>query len=233
MNRIKYIWGILIVLCCLQACYDDNSKLADQPIIEVNILPTAKDSINIYFNNTLEIKADIESETDALTYQWDMGLYAEDPKTGESTTVFKNISQEKDLSYVVRELGHYHLRQIVTSEDGSTIKYYHVFVNSQFEEGFTILERRPDGKGGISFLKTLTPEEIEAGMEPSFMQNAFAYANGGKELYLDPVDIDKVGNYLYILHGESQKLVQIDAKTFEEIYEYDFKFYQLDLFQPR
>ena len=221
MNRIKYIWGILIVLCCLQACYDDNSKLADQPIIEVNILPTAKDSINIYFNNTLEIKADIESETDALTYQWDMGLYAEDPKTGESTTVFKNISQEKDLSYVVRELGHYHLRQIVTSEDGSTIKYYHVFVYSQFEEGFTILERRPDGKGGISFLKTLTPEEIEAGMEPSFMQNAFAYANGGKELYLDPVDIDKVGNYLYILHGESQKLVQIDAKTFEEIYEYD------------
>ena len=63
MNRIKYIWGILIVLCCLQACYDDNSRLADQPIIEVNILPTAKDSINIYFNNTLEIKADIESET--------------------------------------------------------------------------------------------------------------------------------------------------------------------------
>ena len=129
MNRIKYIWGILIVLCCLQACYDDNSKLADQPIIEVNI------------------KADIESETEELTYQWDMGLYSEDPKTGESSTVFKNISQEKDLSYVVRDLGHYHLRQVVTSEDGSTIKYYHVFVNSQFEEGFTILGRRPDGKG--------------------------------------------------------------------------------------
>ena len=84
MNRIKYILGILIGLCCLQACYDDNSKLADQPIIEVNILPTAKDSINIYFNNTLEIKADIESETEELTYQWDMGLYSEDQKTGES-----------------------------------------------------------------------------------------------------------------------------------------------------
>lgn len=233
MNRIKYIWGILIVLCCLQACYDDNSKLADQPIIEVNILPTAKDSINIYFNNTLEIKADIESETEELTYQWDMGLYSEDPKTGESSTVFKNISQEKDLSYVVRDLGHYHLRQVVTSEDGSTIKYYHVFVNSQFEEGFTILGRRPDGKGSISFMKTLTPEEEEAGMQPTFVQNAFAYANEGKELYADPVDIDKVGNYLYILHGESQKLVQIDAKTFEEIYEYDFKFYDLNFLPGR
>ena len=78
---------------------------------------------------------------------------------------------------------------------------------------------------------TLTPEEEEAGMQPAFVQNAFAYANEGKELYADPVDIDKVGNYLYILLGESQKLVQIDAKTFEEIYEYDFKFYQLD-FMP-
>ena len=73
-------------------------------------------------------------------------------------TVFKNISKEKDLSYVVRDLGHYHLRQVVTSEDGSTIKYYHVFVNSQFEEGYTILGRRPDGKGSIAFMKTLTPE---------------------------------------------------------------------------
>lgn len=137
------------------------------------------------------------------------------------------------MSYVVRELGHYHLRQIVTSEDGSTIKYYHVFVNSQFEEGFMILGRRPDGKGSISFMKTLTPEEVEAGMQPSFMQNAFAYANEGKELYMDPVDVDKVGNYLYILHGESQKLVQIDAKTFKEIYEYDFKFYELNFVPGR
>ena len=233
MNKIKYIWGILIALCCLQSCYDDNSKLADQPIVLANILPSAKDSINIYFNNTLEIKADIESETDELTYQWDMGLYAADAKTGESMTVFKNISKEKDLSYVVRDLGHYHLRQVVTSKDGSTIKYYHVFVNSQFEEGFTILGRRPDGLASISFMKTLTPEEIEAGMKPSFVQNAFAYANEGKELYADPVDIDKVGKYLYILHGESQKMIQIDAKTFKEVYEYDFKYYQLDFLPGR
>ena len=73
MNKI--IYGVcLLILCGLQACYDDNSTLADQPIIEVKINQTAKDSINIYFNNTLEIKGDIESETDALTYQWDMGL---------------------------------------------------------------------------------------------------------------------------------------------------------------
>lgn len=233
MNKIIYIWSVFALLCGLQACYDDNSKLADQPIIEVKINQTAKDSINIYFNNTLEIKGDIESETDALTYQWDMGLYSTNTQTGESTTVFKNISKDKDLSYVVRDLGHYHLRQVVTSEDGSSIKYYHVFVNSQFEEGYTILGRRPDGKGSVSFMKTLTPEEIEQGMQPSFLQNAYVYANEGEELYMDPVDMDKVGKYLYILHGESQKMVQIDAKTFKKVYEYDFKYYELDFVPGR
>ena len=224
---------MIVILCGLQACYDDNSKLADQPIIEVKINQTAKDSINIYFNNTLEIKGDIECETDALTYQWDMGLYSMDSQTGESMTVFKNISKEKDLSYVVRDLGHYHLRQVVTSEDGSTIKYYHVFVNSQFEEGYTILGRRPDGKGSIAFMKTLTPEEIEQGMQPTFMQNAYAYANEGEELFMDPVDVDKVGKFLYILHGTSQKMLQIDAKTFKKVYEYDFKYYALDFLPGR
>lgn len=233
MKNIMNIVRVLFVLCCLSACYDDASELADQPIIAVDILPTAKDSINIYFNNALKIEGKIESETEELTYQWDMGLYQEDTQTGESLTVFKNISKEKDLNYVVKDLGHYHLRQVVTSEDGSTIKYYHVFVNSQFEEGFTILGRRPDGKGSISFMKTLTPEEVEAGMTPSFVQNVFAYANGGEELYDDPVEIDKVGDYLYILHGESQKLIQIDAKTFEKRFEYDFKFYQSDFVPNR
>ena len=38
---------MIVILCGLQACYDDNSKLADQPIIEVKINQTAKDSINI------------------------------------------------------------------------------------------------------------------------------------------------------------------------------------------
>ena len=233
MNKIKYILGIFIVSCCFIACYDDNSSLADQPIIEVGVSSNAKDTVNIYFNNTLEIKADIQSETEDLTYQWDMGLYSENTQTGESTTVFKNISKDRDLNYIVRDLGHFHLRQIVTSKDGSTIKYYHIFVNSQFEEGFTILGRRPDGKASIAFMKTLTPEEVEAGMKPTFLQNAYVYANEGEELYADPVDIDKVGQYLYILHGESQKLTQIDAKTFKKVYEYDFKYYQADFVPTR
>ena len=79
-------------------------------------------------------------------------------------------------------------------------------MNSPFEEGFTILGRRPDGKGSLAFMKTLTKNEEASGMRPEFIQNAFVFANEGKELYLDPVDCDKVEQSLYILHGEGQNL---------------------------
>ena len=220
---------MLIMLYVMQACYDDNSSLADQPIIEVGINSGTRDSIDIYFNDTLKINPELEiSRSTELTYQWSMGVFKAD-----STTVYKEISTEKDLKYIVRELGHFHLRQVVTSEDGSTIRYYHVFVNSPFEEGFTILGRRPDGKGSLAFMKTLTKNEEASGMRPEFIQNAFVFANEGKELYLDPVDCDKVEQSLYILHGEGQKLVQIDAKTFKVLMEYDFRYYDANFIPTR
>lgn len=220
---------MLIMLYVMQACYDDNSSLADQPIIEVGINSGTRDSIDIYFNDTLKINPELEiSRSTELTYQWSMGVFKAD-----STTVYKEISTEKDLKYIVRELGHFHLRQLVTSEDGSTIRYYHVFVNSPFEEGFTILGRRPDGKGSLAFMKTLTKNEEASGMRPKFVQNAFVFANEGKELYLDPVDCDKVDQSLYILHGEGQRLVQIDAKTFKVLMEYDFRYYDANFIPTR
>lgn len=222
MNALNYIGSLLAGLLLLTGCYDDGSAFADRPIIEIGIQTDGKDTINIYFNDTLRIGTEIECETGDLEYEWGIGKYQKE------ATLFKKVSDVKDLEYIARSLGHYYLRQLVTSKDGSTIRYYHVFVNSQFEEGYTILGRRQDGKGSLAFMKTLTEEEIKQGMKPRFRQNVFVFANPEKELYEDPVDCDKVGNYLYILHGNSQKLVQIDAKTFEQVFEYDFRYYASD-----
>lgn len=222
MKTLNYIFLLCLILPGVVACYDDNSKLGGIPLTEVGITTDAADTINIYFNDTLRIHAEVECAIGDLDYQWGIGTF------NKEQTVFKKVSEEKDLEYIARTLGHFYLRQLVTTPEGSSIRYYHVFVNSQFEEGYTILGRRPDGKGSIAFMKTLTDEEAKQGMKPSFRQNVFAFANPGKELYDDPVDIDKVGSNLYILHGNSQKLVQIDAKTFEQVFEYDFKFYETD-----
>lgn len=233
MKKLIYILFGCFLLVVQQACYDDDSTLPDKAIIEVDIQTSARDSINLYFNDTLRIPVNIESSTDELTYEWGYGKSATNAQTGKSSTVFKKISTEKSLEYIPRELGHYELRQLVTSKDGSTIKYYHIFVNSPFEEGFLILGRKSNNKGSIAFLKTLTPEDIEMGLKEEFRQNVYSYANQGDELYLDPVDCDKVGDYIYVLHGESQKLVQLDAKTMVKVFEYDFKYYQNDFIPTR
>lgn len=233
MKKLIYILFGCFLLTVQQACYDDASTLPDKPIVEVAIGTTARDTINLYFNDTLRIPITIESTDNDLTYEWGYGESGTDAQTGKSTTLFKKISTEKDLVYIPRQLGHYELRQLVTSKDGSTIKYYHIFVNSPFEEGFLILGRKSNNIGSIAFLKTLTPEDIEMGMQEEFRQDVYAYANKGEELYLDPVDCDKVGKYLYVLHGESQKLVQLDAKTMIKVFEYDFKYLQSDFIPTR
>ncbi|MGL5682048.1 MAG: hypothetical protein ACRDDZ_03210 [Marinifilaceae bacterium] len=222
---IRFNIIIALLLLAIAGCYDDTSSLASKEIIEIQINAQKGDSINLYFNDTLRIPIKLEADTDKLTYEWGIGQY-QVSSDGESKTVYKKISEEKDLEYIPKSLGHYHLRQIVTSVDGSAIKYYHVFVNSPFEEGYLILGRQENGKGSISFLKTLTPEEVAMGMEPTFVTDAYSYANDGEELYVDPVDCDKVENYLYILHRETGKLVQIDAKTFQKVFEYDFNYYE-------
>lgn len=216
------------------SCYEDKSLLADQPIEEIRIENDAKDTINIYFNETLEIKANVGVGNLPVVYNWGIGKYQEFEKTDASgqkymanVTVFETVSDKKDLSLIVRELGHYMIREMATNDHGSTMKYHHLFVNSPFEEGFLIFGRRPNGNGSIAFLKTLTPEEIAMGMKPAFRQNVYEYVNG-EEPHADPVDCDKIGNELYLLYGNSQKLTVIDAKTLEVNLEYDFKHYKGD-----
>lgn len=233
MRNIKYFAALLLTVSAIFSCYEDKSKLADKPISEIKISNDAADTINIYFNESLSIKATIESEKN-VTYEWGYGEYKETKKTDFSgkeymanTTVFKPISSEKDFEFTVRELGHYMVREMVTNEDGSSMKYHHVFVNSPFEEGFMIMGRKPNGKGSLAFLKTLTPEEIAAGMKPNFRQNVYQYVNG-VEMYDDPIDCHKIGSSIYLLSGETRKLVQINAKTLQHELEYDFKYYASD-----
>lgn len=197
-------------------------------IAETQVTSNVKDTINLYLGDNISIQNQYSYEGDDITWQWSIGKYAENPVDDKITTVFKEISTEADLEYKTTELGHYFLRLVTSNKYGSDIKYYHVFVNSEFEEGYLILGRREDGKGSLAFMKTLTPEEIEQGLQPEFRQNLFAYTNGGDELGEGPLDCDKVYDKLYILCGEARKVYQLDAKSFQLIHEFDYTMYGSD-----
>ena len=226
MKRIYHI--ILVILFLLSSCYDDSSSLPWDKIAEIQVTSNVKDTINLYLGDNISIQNQYSYEGDDITWQWSIGKYAENPVDDKITTVFKEISTEADLEYKTTELGHYFLRLVTSNKYGSDIKYYHVFVNSEFEEGYLILGRREDGKGSLAFMKTLTPEEIEQGLQPEFRQNLFAYTNGGDELGEGPLDCDKVYDKLYILCGEARKVYQLDAKSFQLIHEFDYTMYGSD-----
>lgn len=225
MKRLQYIWILALLTAGVCSCYEDDSLLADGEIVEVGVKTNVKDTINLYLGDNISITTQESERTENTTWQWSMGTWQMDPVSKKVTTTFKEIATTPDLEYKTTKLGHYYLRLVATNTYGSTIKYYHVFVNSEFEEGFLILGKKEDGRGSLAFMKTLTPEEVAQGLRPAFRQNLFAYTNGGQEMGMGPVDCDKVGSSLYILCREEQKLYQLNAKSFQLTFEFDFKRY--------
>ena len=125
----------------------------------------------MYLGDNISIQNQYSYTGDDITWQWSIGKYTENAVDKKITTAFKEIGTEANLEYKTTEVGHYFLRLVTSNKYGSDIKYYHVFVNSEFEEGYLILGRREDGKGSLAFMKTLTPEEVEQGLQPEFRQN--------------------------------------------------------------
>ncbi|MCL2561971.1 MAG: hypothetical protein FWE10_06615 [Rikenellaceae bacterium] len=223
MNRL-YSFFIAAALL-LGGCYADDSTGAYKTVESIEITGVPRDTINFYLGDEIRITPQIAGS--GLTYQWGMGRYTTNPNNGEITTIFEEISTEKDLVHKTAGLGHYYLRQVVAGNEVSVIKYYHVFVNSEFEEGHFVLGRREDGTASIAFMKTLTPEEEEQGLQPRFRQDLFEYVNGYR-MGVDPIICHKVHNSLFIACGESQRVYQIDAKSFQLQFMYDYSRYAAD-----
>lgn len=228
MKRLYTILSYLLILLLFSSCYDDDSTLDAGEIAEIQVTSNKKDTINLYLGDNISIQNQYSYSGEDMTWQWSIGKYTENAVSKEVTTTFKEISTEPNLEYKTTGLGHYYLRLVAGNRYGSTISYYHVFVNSEFEEGYLILGKREDGKGSLAFMKTLTPEEIAQGEQPRFRQNLFAYTNAGEELAEDPIDCDKVYDKLYILCGKGRKMYQLDAKSFQLTHLFDFASYGND-----
>lgn len=83
-------------------------------------------------------------------YQWSKGDLEE-------------VSTEPELKYNFTSGGSYYVHLNVTDgKVGKTVNYQ-VNVNRTFENGYLITSSDADGKGNLSFVKILTPEEIAAG----------------------------------------------------------------------
>lgn len=219
MKIFKYSFFIILSAVMIFSCYEDRSKLADQGYNQIYVSFEEGDTVNAFLANPLIITPTVTSDEDTeITYSWEVGLYSRTVISGDTTitTIFEQVSDQKDLEYAHNTLGEFLLRFTATNEDGSTIKIFHFFVETEFEEGFLILGKNSDGVNTLAYQECLTGEDIGN----SFKQNCYALVNNGEFLDGNITDMKRAYTSIYFLSEDQNKLIRVNAKSFVKQYDY-------------
>lgn len=183
-KNIFSAWALAAVMAVsFVSCVSDDSELGD---VTGGNLPTLKvagagatemPKYNFYLGNECVITPEITylngNEGD-LQYSWKIGTYANGIK-GELT----EVSQERDLHYSFDKGGAYYAHLTVTDGKVGQAVDYQININRTFEEGYVLTSTNADGKGNLTFVKILTPEEIAAGSGNVIMENFMEKMNEG------------------------------------------------------
>ncbi len=171
---MKQLYILPILLLLFAACNRDDSTGIIRSVSEITIEDETEE-LNVDFGFELIRKVPVSQTMPdlPLAYEW-----AAAPYTGETTTdTLKIVSEEEELHHTFRQRGKHRLRLKVSNEHEAVFKEYTVWVNAAFEGGIMLLAEDENGEGNLSFLKTLTPEEIEAGVKEKIVEHCFSKIN--------------------------------------------------------
>lgn len=179
----KKIFSTLILAALLSlgfsSCVSDDSTDATQTLPELAIKgsdATTMPVYNVYLGKECVIKPEISYNGNAsdLKYKWQVGTYA-NGKKGE----LEDAGTEPELKYNFTSGGSYYVHLTVTDGKVGKAVNYQVNVNRTFENGYLLTSTDADGKGNLSFVKILTPEEIAAGEKEVVVEHCMETINEG------------------------------------------------------
>lgn len=161
----------------LASCVNDDSSEGNQSLPELSIKGSDATTLpikNVYLGNECDIKPELSytGNMEDLKYQWKVGTYVNGVK-GE----LREVSTEPELKYNFTTGGSYYVHLTVTDGKVGQVMEYQVNVNRTFEEGYLLSSVDADGKGNLSFVKVLTPEEIAAGTKEVVMEHCMTRQN--------------------------------------------------------
>ena len=218
--KTKYSIGILcFTLFGLGSCLDDQSSLGDRELSEITI-STPHDTLTAYFGEEFvvsDLSVEQSGEELPLAYEWSYGTLNTD-ENGMASYPIKDslhiVSHDPELRYAFRELGTFGLRLRVDNGETIRYKYFVLQIDTEFSEGITVLSRDGDGKGRISFMRTLTKEEINTGKVPMFRTDIMELINPQTKME-DVTDMVQVNNRLLVCSGEEGRIYNMDSRTFD------------------
>lgn len=161
------------------SCVSDDSTDGTRELPQLSIKGSDATTLpiyNVYLSRECHLKPEITyngNESD-LKYNWQVGTYANGVK-GQ----LKEVSTEPELKYVFPEGGSYYVHLAVTDGKVGQVVEYQVNVNRIFEEGYLLTSTDADGKGNLSFVKMMTPEEIAEGNTEMVVEHCLSSQNEG------------------------------------------------------
>lgn len=161
----------------LSSCVSDDSTGDIYTLPELAIKgseSTGMPEYNFYLGNEAVITPEITYTGDEadLTYKWEIGTYANSVK-GE----LEEVSTDKVLHYDFKDGGSYYAHLTVTDGKVGQVIDYKINMQRTFEEGYVLTSTDADGKGNLSFIKVLTPEEKAAGTKEIVMEHCLEAMN--------------------------------------------------------
>lgn len=161
----------------LGSCVSDDSTDGTLVLPELSVKGSDATTLpiyNVYLGRECNIKPEISydgNEAD-LQYKWQVGTYINGVK-GE----LKDVGTDPELKYTFPAGGSYYVHLAVTDGKVGQVVEYQVNVNRIFEEGYLLTSTDADGKGNLSFVKILTPEEKEEGTKELVVEHCLTSQN--------------------------------------------------------
>ena len=220
MKKIYYIVYAILASCLLDACIHDDTSLADPDFSKLSIV-SRYDTLSVNLSEELVYKVDVvqNGEEKPLTYEWAYATYdVKDDSGYPAKDSLKVISTDAELHYTFRKLGTYYLRLKVDNGEAISFKGFTLNVTTPYDEGITILSQDDAGNPRISFLKTLTRQEIEAGIERKFMTDVLTKENPDYVIKNCTDLAQFTSTYMLLASREDGVIYKLNAKTFGVMY---------------
>ncbi|WP_065220110.1 MULTISPECIES: hypothetical protein [Butyricimonas] len=218
MKTKSYIILLFCFITGIYSCYDDDTTAGRKDVSQI-FISAAHDTLTTSFGDELvvnHLKVEQSGEELPLTYEW---AYGELDISGGALKPYPIkdtlhvVSTDPELKYAFRKLGTFGLRLKVDNGETTQFKYFVLQIDTEFSEGITILSKDNNGQGRLSFMKTLTREEISAGKEPFFQTNIMEVCNPDMELK-DVTDMIQHDGRLMVTSGSDARIYNMDSRSF-------------------
>ena len=179
--RYRSFLQIILLSSLLLSCVDDDSESGGVAIPDVSISGSNSSTmqvVSVDLGQTCTITPDLifanGCQASDLKYEWSVGTY--NTESGSKGNLEK-VSTEPVFSYIFPEGGSYYVHLKVNNGLSGDVIDYQVNVDSYFEEGIVIAAIDESGKGNVSFIKTLSEDEIAAGKVQNVLEHCVASMN--------------------------------------------------------